>query len=224
MRRHELVRVRAHIDETRVDLYIGPSIVSPHQLHRPSRNVYVADLALTHVIHPVALESEIHTPRARQRRRDPHPQHIGRVGDHLHHANQTKRNRTRISSAAIRTLCESRILTSPILAGPRTQVTDLNPPRSPRLRAGSDVWPSGQRGDDLSGVLPTPLAAVSKRSLDCVEACLCEPRSPRQRPSNEQTNGLRRRRLPEGTNFDIGTIRPTLIAVNLNTIPRKHHN
>ena len=57
-----------------------------------------------------------------------------------------------------------------------------------------------------------------------IEVYFCEPRSPRQRPSNEQTNGLLRRWLPKGTNLDIGPIRLAITADNLNHMPRKLHN
>ena len=52
----------------------------------------------------------------------------------------------------------------------------------------------------------------------------CEPRSPWQRPSNEQTNGLLRRWLPKGTNLDVGPLRLAITADNLNQMPRKLHN
>ncbi len=52
----------------------------------------------------------------------------------------------------------------------------------------------------------------------------CEPRSPWQRASNEQTNALLRRWLPKSTNLNISTPRLAIIEDNLNHMPRKLHN
>ena len=53
---------------------------------------------------------------------------------------------------------------------------------------------------------------------------LCEPRSPWQRPNNEQTNGLLRRWLPKGTALDIGAVRLAIIEDRLNAMLRKLHD
>ena len=57
-----------------------------------------------------------------------------------------------------------------------------------------------------------------------IEVYFCEPRSPWQRPTNEQTNAILRRRLPKGTDLNIGAARLSVIEDRINTMPRKLHN
>ena len=54
-----------------------------------------------------------------------------------------------------------------------------------------------------------------------IEVYFCEPRSPWQRPANEQTNGLLRRWLPKSTDLNIGPVRLAVIEDHLNTMPRR---
>ncbi len=56
-----------------------------------------------------------------------------------------------------------------------------------------------------------------------IDVFFCEPRSPWQRGSNEQTNGLLRRWLPKGTNLNLNPVRLALIQDSLNHMPRKLH-
>ncbi len=55
-----------------------------------------------------------------------------------------------------------------------------------------------------------------------VEVYFCDPHSPRQRGSNENTNGLLRQYFPKGTNFgDVTEAQLDAVAESLNTRPRK---
>ena len=57
-----------------------------------------------------------------------------------------------------------------------------------------------------------------------VKVYFCDPRSPWQRPTNEQTIGLLRRWLPKGADPNIGPVRLAIIEDPLNTMPRKLHD
>ena len=57
-----------------------------------------------------------------------------------------------------------------------------------------------------------------------VKVYLCEPRSPWQRPTNEQTIGLLRRWLPKGTDLNISPVRLAIIENRRNAMPRKLHD
>ena len=57
-----------------------------------------------------------------------------------------------------------------------------------------------------------------------IEVFFCEPRSPWQRPTNEQTNALLRRWLPKGTSLDIAQLRLSVIEDSLNHMPRRLHH
>ncbi len=57
-----------------------------------------------------------------------------------------------------------------------------------------------------------------------IDIYFCEPRSPWQRASNEQTNALLRRWLPKSTDLNINPAHLAVIEDNLNHMPRKLHN
>ncbi len=52
-----------------------------------------------------------------------------------------------------------------------------------------------------------------------VQVYFCDPKSPCQRGSNENTNGVLRQYFPKGT--DLGAHNPDAIAATLNARPRK---
>ena len=57
-----------------------------------------------------------------------------------------------------------------------------------------------------------------------IEVYFCEPRSPGQRPTKEQTNGLLQRWLPKGADFDIAPVPPALTEDNSNETLRQQHD
>jgi len=57
-----------------------------------------------------------------------------------------------------------------------------------------------------------------------IEVYFCDPRSPWQRATNEQNNGILRRWLPKGTHLDIGAPRLSVIEDRINNMPRRLHH
>ena len=61
-----------------------------------------------------------------------------------------------------------------------------------------------------------------QQALD-IKVYFCDPHS-WQRPTNEQTSGLLRRWLPQGTDLNIGAVRLAVIEDHLSAMPRKLHD
>jgi transposase, IS30 family len=61
--------------------------------------------------------------------------------------------------------------------------------------------------------------------IDGLKIFFCDPHSPWQRPTNEQTNGMLRRWMPKGIDLNVYT-RADLnrIETNINTMPRRLHS
>ena len=69
-------------------------------------------------------------------------------------------------------------------------------------------WPAGQTSRPALGI----------------DVFFCDPHGPWQRPTNEHTNGMPRRRPPNSTDLNIGPVRLATIEDSLNTMPRKLHH
>jgi transposase, IS30 family len=66
---------------------------------------------------------------------------------------------------------------------------------------------------------------VTEALIDGLTIYFCDPHSPWQRPTNENTNGILRRWLPKSTDLSIYT--PTdlqHIEQHINTMPRRLHH
>jgi IS30 family transposase len=87
----------------------------------------------------------------------------------------------------------------------------------------------GRQPDDMVKTLTWDQGREMARWADIenalgIEVYFCEPRSPWQPPTNEQTNGILRRWLPNSTDLNIGPVRLALIEDRINNMPRKLHN
>jgi len=87
----------------------------------------------------------------------------------------------------------------------------------------------GRQPDHTVKTLTWDQGREMPRSADIEQALgiavyFCDPHSPWQRPTNEQTNAMLRRWLPKGTDLDIGPAQLAIIEDNLNTMPRKLHD
>ncbi len=63
-----------------------------------------------------------------------------------------------------------------------------------------------------------------EKALPDLKVYICDPHSPWQRGSNENTNRIIRRWLPKATDLNIGPVKLAIIEDHLNTMPRRIHN
>jgi IS30 family transposase len=70
------------------------------------------------------------------------------------------------------------------------------------------------------------MAQHARISIDAdIEVYFCDPHSPWQRGSNENTNGLLRQYFPKGTDLSVHSAQPlTEVAAALNNRPRKRYD